>query len=156
VYKSELDTGVPKGNLGSILIGHPALLLLDLPTWHWVCGTRFQQKDFLLPVPPYREAITLRYAAAQNRWPNIDAVKYESVEFYLKQILRIIHLLQLERAKAPYQAFSYSGIRERAKGMPEEALTQASLEIRAAGWDFNMFMKYKPLYADTLKGIINP
>ena len=46
LYKSEFDTGVSKGALGSI--GNPALLLLDFPTWYWVCGTKFTQKDFNL------------------------------------------------------------------------------------------------------------
>jgi hypothetical protein len=149
VYKSELDTGVTKGALGSI--GNPALLLLDLPTWHWVSGTHFTQQDFSLPVPTYVEAIKLRYQNTQERWPNLDLMKPEQVQYFVKQILRIIHLEQLERGNLPYTLFSYSSIKSTSKGTPEADIVDLSLEIKASGWNFDLFKNN----TDTFKNFIS-
>jgi hypothetical protein len=137
LYKSEFNTGISKGALGSI--GNPALLLLDFPTWRWVCGTEFTQKDFDLPVPTYFQAIKLRYENTDERWPDIDAIKPEDVQYFIKQILRIVHLKQLQRINSPYTMFSYSSVREVADGTLDAELVNICLAIKAAKWDFELF-----------------
>lgn len=137
VYKSELDIGVTKGTLGTI--GNPALLLLDLPTWHWICGNEFTQKDFDLPVPTYSQAIKLRYENTMERWPDIDLIDPEELQYFVKQILRIIHLKQLWRINSPYTMFSYSSVREVADGTLDAELVNICLAIKTAKWDFELF-----------------
>jgi nicotinic acid mononucleotide adenylyltransferase len=149
IYKSELDTGLTKGALGSI--GNPALLLLDLPTWYWVCGTHFTQKDFALPVPSFAEAIKLRYENTKERWPDLNLVKPEQLQYLVKQILRIVHLIHLERKKLPYTLFSYSSIKETSRGTPEADIVDICLEIKASGWNFNLFKSH----IETFKNFIS-
>lgn len=140
LYKSEFDTGVSKGALGSI--GNPALLLLDLPTWHWICGKRFTQKDFDLPVPTFAEAICLRYQNTQERWLDLTLVRPEQLQYLVKQILRIVHLIHLDRKKLTYALFSYSFIKELSRGTPEADIVDTCLAIKASGWDYNLFMNH--------------
>lgn len=140
VYKSELDTGVTKGVLGAI--GNPALLLLDLPTWQWAGGIKFTQKDFALPVPTFTEAIRLRYQNTQERWPDLNLLKPEKLQYLVKQILRIVHLIHLERKNLPYTLFSYSSIKETSRGTPEADIVDICLEIKASKWDFDLFKSH--------------
>jgi hypothetical protein len=139
LYKSELDTGVSKGALG--LIGNPALLLLDLPTWHWVCGTKLAQNDFDLPVPVYSQAIKLRYKNTNERWSDINAIGPEEVQYFVKQILRIIHLKLLQKENIPYTIFSYSLVKEIAIGTSDEELVNICLDLKANKWDFEQFKR---------------
>ena len=151
VYKSELDTGVTKGTLGTI--GNPALLLLDLPTWHWVCGTKFIQGDFALPVPSYAEAIKLRYENTKERWPEIDLIKPEEVQYFVKQILRIVHLRQLQRENLPYTIFSYSSVREVADRTAEAGVVNICLAIKASKWDFEQFKNNIHIFKQYISGL---
>lgn len=151
VYKSEFDTGITKGTLGSI--GNPALLLLDLPTWHWVCGTKFSQKDFALPVPTYDEAIKLRYENTKERWPEITLIKPEQIQYFVKQILRIIHLQQLKRAGLSYTIFSYTSVKKNASGKPEEGLVNICLQIKSSKWNFGEFEKHKDAFKEYISNL---
>lgn len=144
IYKSEFDTGGARGILG--MIGDPALLLLDLPTWHWVCGTKFVQKDFALPIPSFDEAIRLRYKSTMKRWPDIDLITSKDMEYFVKQVLRIIHLQQLKREHLPYTIFSYSSVKEGALTKPEEELVKICLQIKSSKWSFGEFEKHKDIF----------
>jgi hypothetical protein len=152
IYKSELDTGISKGALG--VIGNPALLLLDLPTWHHVAGTCFVQKDFSLSVPTYTEAIKLRYQNTIERWADLDLIKPEQVQYFVKQILRIIHLKYLNNENSVYTMFSYSLIKELSESMTETEIIKASLKIKESGWDFNLFKRHSIIFQRFLDSCI--
>jgi hypothetical protein len=141
IYKNELDTGVAKSPLG--IIGIPALLLLDLPTWQWVCGTKFSQKDFSLHIPTYDEALKLRYESTKTRWPIIDLIKPEEVQYFVKQVLRIIHLNYLQNGNFPYRMFSYSSIKENVTDSYEAEIIDICLKVKASHWNYEEFKKYK-------------
>lgn len=153
VYKTELDTGLVKSNLGKV--GVPELLLLDLPTWYFVCGYNFNQKDFSIPVPGIQDAIVLRYARFANEgWDKIDGVSEKSVQYYIKQILRIIHLKYLLRHKLPYSAFSYTGIADQEDDMSEKNIIDICLKIKASNWEYSVFKGYtSTLHEYVLKGV---
>jgi hypothetical protein len=144
VCKSELNTGISKGNLG--LIGNPALLLLDLPTWYWVCGIKFTQNDFNLTVPTFEQALVLRYKNTRERWPDIDLVKPEQVQYLIKQMFRIDHLKQLINNKSEYKIFSYSSVNDGSEIM------NICLKIKSSNWNFEEFNKYKNILALSIDG----
>jgi hypothetical protein len=105
----------------------------------WVWGTKFTQNDFDLPIPTYSQAIKLRYENTNERWSEIDAIKPGEVQYFVKQILRIIHLKQLQRENSPYTMFSYSSVKEIAGGTSEAEIVNICLDIKANKWDFDNF-----------------
>lgn len=152
LYKSELNTGVIVGNLSSFI--DPRLLLLDLPTWKWICGVIFEQKDFQLPVPSYIEAIEMIHKSLRrNSWTNIYNIKPRDVQYFIKTVLRIIHLQQLSRNGSPYTLFSYSTINDLANNEKEKCLVDACLNVKKSGWSLDELKKKSDLFKTYLAHI---
>jgi hypothetical protein len=105
----------------------------------WVWGTKFTQNDFDLSVPTYTQAIKLRYENTNERWSEIDNIKPGEIQYFVKQILRIIHLEQLQRENSPYTMFSYSSVKEIAEGTSEAKIVKTCLDIKANKWNFDYF-----------------
>lgn len=96
LYKSELDTGIIKGNLASFI--HPQLLLIDFPYWRHASGEIFSRSDFLLSDISTAGAIKI----SLDRLVKIEDGSYKTAPgnkhvLFLKVLDRIMFYLQRDR-----------------------------------------------------------
>ncbi|MCF7834145.1 MAG: hypothetical protein K9L98_02190 [Candidatus Pacebacteria bacterium] len=150
LYKSELDTGVIKGNLASFI--HPQLLLLDFPHWKYVIGKNFLRSDFLLVDI---DAI----GAVKIRLDHLVRIENESFKthpggkhiLFLKVLARIMFHLQKERGCN--DPFSYSSVFSNSNE-EEKPVAEAILNCKKSKWDESMFKENVTIYKnyiDTLR-----
>jgi len=150
LYKSELDTGVIKGNLASFI--HPQLLLLDFPYWKYVVGQVFSRSDFSLADIDAAGAIKIRL----NHLVKIEDGSYQTAPgdrhiLFLKVLARIIFHLQQERGHN--EPFSYSSILSHSDA-EEKPVAAAILECKKNKWSELIFKENEAIYKtyiDTLR-----
>lgn len=148
LYKSELDTGIIKGNLASFI--HPQLLLLDFSHWRHVSGKVFSRFDFLLPDIDTAGAVKIRL----NHLVKIEDGSFKTAPgdkhiLFLKVLARIIFHLQSERGCN--NPFSYSSVLSNANE-EEKPIAQAILNCKMSKWDELVFEEN----IDIFKNYINP
>lgn len=151
LYKSELDTGVVKGNLASFI--DPQLLLLDLPHWKHVAGQVFSRSDFLLADISAAEAVKIRL----NHLVKIEDGSYKTSPgekhiLFLKVLARIMFHLQKERGCAEH--FSYSSVLAYSNE-EEKPVAEAILDCKKSRWNEYIFEEKTPIfktYIDMLRG----
>ena len=149
LYKSELDTGTVKGNLGSFI--HPQLLLLDFPYWKHVAGKIFSRSDFNLKDAGTVEAVRIRL----DHLVRIENGSFkthpgEKHILFLKVLARIIYHLQQGRGKTG--AFSYSSVLENSNE-EESAIAEAILNCKKSKWDEAVFEENLALYNDYIDAL---
>ncbi|MFA4942377.1 MAG: hypothetical protein WC564_01950 [Patescibacteria group bacterium] len=142
LYKSELDTGIIKGNLASFI--HPQLLLLDFPYWKTVAGQVFLRSDFSLADIDTAGAIKIRL----NHLTQIDDGSYkthpgEKHILFLKVLARIIFHLQKERNLT--EPFSYSSILSHSN-TEEKPVAEAILRCKESKWSESVFKENETIY----------
>ncbi|MES2223322.1 MAG: hypothetical protein V4469_00145 [Patescibacteria group bacterium] len=142
LYKSELDTGVVKGNLASFI--DPQLLLLDFPHWKHIIGENYSRSSFALEDINTADAVERRL----NHLIRIEDGSYKTAPgekhiLYSKVLARIIFHLQKERGID--EPFSYSSIVLHAN--PEEKLVaEAVLDCKNNKWNIDVHQKNVPIY----------
>jgi len=142
LYKSELDTGIVKGNLGSFI--HPQLLLLDFPYWKHVAGNIFLRSDFNLKDAGTAEAVRIRL----DHLVRIENGSFkthpgEKHILFLKVLARIMYHLRQERGNVG--PFSYSSVLQNANE-EEKVIAQAILDCKKSKWDEAVFEENLALY----------
>jgi len=142
LYKSELNTGIVKGNLGSFI--HPQLLLLDFPYWKHVAGENFSRSDFALNDIGTAEAVKIRLDHLM-RIENGSFKTYpgEKHILFLKVLARIMYHLQQERVNNG--PFSYSSVFQHANE-EEKVIAEALLNCKKNKWDEEVFEENLALY----------
>jgi hypothetical protein len=149
LYKSELDTGIIKGNLASFI--HPQLLLLDLPHWKHVVGKDFSRSDFSLADINTAGAVKIRL----EHLVKIEDGSYKTAPgnshvLFLKVLARIIFHLQGERGcKEP---FSYSSVFSHANE-EEKPVAQAILDCKKSKWSKSVFVENEAIYKNFINAL---
>lgn len=142
LYKSELDTGTVKGNLGSFI--HPQLLLLDFPYWKHVAGKIFSRSDFNFKDAGTAEAVRIRLDhLARINDGLFKTHPGEKHILFSKVLARIIYHLQQGRGNVG--PFSYSSVFQNSDE-EERAIAQAILNCKKSKWDEAVFEENLALY----------
>lgn len=143
LFKSELEEGIPKGNLLTHVI-HPRFLLWDFQTWEHVAGEQYAVSDFSQNIPTHQEVLSrLLQRIQRDSWENVDNVDLSQRKYYLKGVMRIVHILQGMRGV--YESFSYSSIYRNANPQEKE-LIDCFKSIRESHWDNEVFEKHKNIF----------
>lgn len=151
LYKSELDTGIIKGNLASFI--HPQLLLLDFPHWKHVVGQTFSRPDFSLADIDAVGAVKIRLD---------HLVKIEDGSFktspgnkhilFLKVLARIMFHLQKERGCN--DPFSYSSVLSYSNE-EEKPVAEAILNCKKSKWSELVFEENLAIYKNYINILRN-
>lgn len=142
LYKSELDSGIIKGNLASFI--HPQLLLFDFPYWKQAAGQAFSRADFSLADISAADAIKIRL----NHLVKIADGSYKTAPgdkhiLFLKVLARIIFHLQQERGLT--EPFSYSSILSHSNA-EEKPIAEAILRCKKSKWSELIFKDNEAIY----------
>lgn len=142
LYKSELDTGIIKGNLASFI--HPQLLLLDFPHWKHVAGQTFSRSDFSLVDIDAIGAVKIRL----NHLEKIEDGSYKTAPrnkhiLFLKVLARIMFHLQKERGCN--EPFSYSSVLSYSNE-EEKPVAEAILNCKKSKWSESVFEENLAVY----------
>lgn len=142
LYKSELDTGLIKGNLASFI--HPQLLLLDFPHWKHVAGQAFSRSDFSLVEIDTAGAVKIRL----DHLIKIEDGSFKTAPgnkhiLFLKVLARIIFHLQKERGYS--EPFSYSSVFFHSNE-EEKPVAQAILNCKKNKWNELIFKENETIY----------
>ncbi len=142
LYKSELDTGVIKGNLASFI--HPQLLLLDFPYWKHVAGRVLARLDFSLADINTAGAVKIRL----DHLVKIEDGSFKTAPgdkhiLFLKVLARIIFHLQKERGYN--EPFSYSSVFSHSNE-EEKPVTEAILDCKKNKWSELIFKENEAIY----------
>jgi hypothetical protein len=142
LYKSELDTGLIKGNLASFI--HPQLLLLDFPHWKHVAGQAFSRSDFSLVEIDTVGAVKIRL----DHLIKIEDGSFKTAPgnrhiLFLKVLARIIFHLQKERGYS--EPFSYSSVFSHSNE-EEKPVAQAILNCKKNKWNELIFKENETIY----------
>lgn len=150
LYVEELRSGSPiKSQLAKWI--SPRLLLLDLPNWHYVAGKKYTQADLTDKPVTYREAMKLRLEQLRERgWEDGANVEPRDESIYLKNVWRMVHLMQLMRGINT--AFSYSSVKANTDA-DEREIVQALDAMKRSRYDRTLFVAYIPLLNDFVESI---
>lgn len=151
LYKSELDTGVIKGNLASFI--HPQLLLLDFPHWKHVAGQIFSRSHFSLVDIDTAGAVKIRL----NHLIKIEDGSYKTAPgdrhiLFLKVLARIIFHLQRERGYS--EPFSYSSVFSHSNA-EERPVAEAILICKKNKWNELIFKENEAIYKNFINVLRN-
>ncbi len=142
LYKSELDSGIIKGNLASFI--HPQLLLLDFPYWKHVAGQVFSRSDFSLVDVDAAGAVKIRL----NHLVRIEDGSFKTAPgdkhiLFLKVLARIMFHLQKERGYS--EPFSYSSVFLHSNE-EEKLVAEAILNCKKNKWSELAFKENEAIY----------
>jgi hypothetical protein len=151
LYKSELDTGIIKGNLANFI--HPQLLLLDFPYWKPVAGQVFLRSDFSLTDIDTAGAVKIRL----DHLVKIEDGSFKTAPgnrhiLFLKVLARIMFHLQSKRGCSG--PFSYSSVFSHSNE-EEKPVAEAILTCKKSKWDELTFKENEAIYKNfinVLKG----
>ena len=151
LYKSELDTGIIKGNLASFI--HPQLLLLDFPHWKHVAGKVFSRSDSSLAEIDAAGAVRIRL----NHLVKIEDGSYKTAPgdghiLFLKVLARIMFHLQKERGYN--EPFSYSSVLSHSNE-EEKPVAEAILNCKKDKWSETAFKENSAVYRNYISSLRN-
>ena len=141
-----------KGFIAGVI--NPALLLLDLPNWQLAAGQPLDVNTYKLANISTEGAIRLRYKQVLKRWPNLSQIAGEDHKYFVKEMARVLDLIQRIRTKTA-SPFSYTKVSEFAlSGSVAEMKAAAAIESsRKSKWDYQIFQSNLNSYSDLLAEI---
>ncbi len=148
ISATDLETGMPNPKNIITTVMYPTVLLFDMPNWEHVVGKNFKISDFRDPSPTVKDVANERIKRMlRDNWNDASQVKPEVIVYYLKELLRLVHLRQLDRAMQ--ERFSLSTI-ERNADDAERRIIDIFKALKANKYDHAMFLGY----AETLDAFV--
>lgn len=153
INEEDFRTGEPNPKNIITTVMFPTVLLFDLPNWEHVIGKEFKIADFrdnpITVVDVFNERIK---RILRDEWNHSEKVKSEVVVYYLKEILRLIHLRQIDRRIN--NRFSMRGIRDNAD-MQEKEIIEIFEELKESKYNYEDFLKHTEVLDKFVRGVFD-
>lgn len=126
----------------------PTVLLFDLPNWEFVVGKEFKISDFRESPITVSDVVNERIKRIlRDEWNHSENVKPEVVVYYLKELLRLIHLRQIDRGMN--SRFSMQNITDNSDEQEKEII-EIFKELKEKKYSHEDFLKH----AETLNKFV--
>lgn len=164
------ETGIPEFNIRLIneedfingkpnqeniitTVMYPTVLLFDLPNWEHVAGKILTITDFRDVPPTISDVVSERIKRIKkDNWDHSEKVKPEVIVYYLKELLRLIHLRQIDRGLDI--KFSMKNIKNNANEQEREIIGIFE-ELKEKKYSHEDFLKHKEALDSFVKDIFD-
>jgi predicted nucleotidyltransferase len=153
INEEDFRTGKPNPENIITTVMFPTVLLFDLPNWEHVVGREFKISDFRDEPITVSDVINERIKRiSKDEWNQAKKVAPEVIVYYLKELLRLIHLRQIDRGvNAP---FSMKNITDNANEQEGNIITIFK-ELKETGYSQGEFLKHTKILDEFVKSIFD-
>ena len=140
INEEDFKTGNPNPENIITTVMFPTVLLFDLPNWEFVIGKEFKISDFREEPITVSDVVNERIKRIlRDEWNDSKNVKPEVVVYYLKELLRLIHLRQIDRGLN--SRFSIKTITDNADEQEKEII-EIFKELKEKKYNYEDFLKH--------------